>query len=65
MNMTIIQYAAQRGSPWDAFKRQLSEWRRRSWSRYELQQLSDSTLRDIGLSRCELHHEVAKPFWMA
>jgi uncharacterized protein YjiS (DUF1127 family) len=38
-------------------------WRRRVRSRQELRQLSDHSLKDIGLSRDAVAYEVAKPFW--
>jgi uncharacterized protein YjiS (DUF1127 family) len=41
------------------------EWRRRSRTRHELETLSDATLRDIGISRCDAARESQKPFWMA
>jgi uncharacterized protein YjiS (DUF1127 family) len=53
-----------RGSHWSQFKFQVLEWRRRSLSRQELESLSDSTLRDIGISRCDAVGEASKPFWM-
>jgi uncharacterized protein YjiS (DUF1127 family) len=62
MNMNITNY---RGSRWSQLKHQFAEWRRRSHSRHELQYLSNQTLRDIGLTSCEVHHEATKPFWMA
>jgi len=31
----------------------------------ELEGLSDATLRDIGITRCDVHREAHKPFWMA
>lgn len=40
------------------------EWRRRSVSRQELEGLSDATLRDIGITRCDAKLESSKPFWM-
>jgi uncharacterized protein YjiS (DUF1127 family) len=36
---------------------------RRGASRYELRNLSDRDLRDIGLSRANAYREAAKPFW--
>jgi hypothetical protein len=30
----------------------------------ELESLSDATLRDIGITRCDCHREMNKPFWM-
>jgi uncharacterized protein YjiS (DUF1127 family) len=65
MNMTITTYGMRRSSYWNQVKSQFAEWRRRSYSRHELQSLSDQTLRDIGLTRCEVHREATKPFWMA
>jgi uncharacterized protein YjiS (DUF1127 family) len=50
---------------WDQVKRRIAEWQRRSLSRNELEGLSDATLRDIGISRCDAHREIRKPFWMA
>ena len=38
-------------------------WRRRVRSRQELRELSDHSLKDIGLSRDAVAYEVAKPFW--
>ncbi|MGA2894809.1 MAG: DUF1127 domain-containing protein [Xanthobacteraceae bacterium] len=65
MTMTFTSYGFHRGSRWSQLKNQFAEWRRRSVSRYELEGLSDQTLRDIGLTRCEVYRESAKPFWMA
>jgi uncharacterized protein YjiS (DUF1127 family) len=52
-------------STWDQFKHAFTEWRRRVRSRDELMGLSDRSLRDIGLSRCDAAAEARKPFWMA
>jgi uncharacterized protein YjiS (DUF1127 family) len=52
------------GSHWSEFKVRVLEWRRRSRSRQELEGLSDATLRDIGISRCDATREASKPFWM-
>jgi uncharacterized protein YjiS (DUF1127 family) len=38
-------------------------WLRRGASRYELRNLSDRDLRDIGLSRANAYREATKPFW--
>jgi uncharacterized protein YjiS (DUF1127 family) len=54
-----------RGSHWNEMRLQFAGWRRRARSRSELRGLSDQTLRDIGVSRCDVHGEVAKPFWAA
>jgi uncharacterized protein YjiS (DUF1127 family) len=42
-----------------------TEWLRRARSRAELAQMSDRDLRDIGVTRAEVAHESAKPFWRA
>jgi uncharacterized protein YjiS (DUF1127 family) len=52
-------------SRWDRIKVSIGEWQRRTRSRHELESLSDSTLRDIGITRCDAHREIHKPFWMA
>ena len=38
-------------------------WQERSRDRFELAQLDDRMLRDIGLSRVDVLHEASKPFW--
>ena len=65
MSMTFISYGTRQVSCWNHLLRHFAEWRRRSYSRCELRNLSDQTLRDIGLTRCEVHRETTKPFWMA
>ena len=54
-----------RMSRWDQLKLRIAEWQRRARSRHELEGLSDATLRDIGITRCDAHREMNKPFWMA
>jgi uncharacterized protein YjiS (DUF1127 family) len=51
-------------SRWSHVKTSIVEWRRRSLSRQELEALSDATLRDIGITRCDAHFESHKAFWM-
>jgi len=63
--MILNGFGVHRGLRWNQVKGQFVEWRLRARSRNELQFLSDQTLRDIGASRCDLHYEVKKPFWMA
>ena len=41
------------------------EWPRRVRTRHELEGLSDATLRDIGITRCRVHRNFNKLFWMA
>jgi uncharacterized protein YjiS (DUF1127 family) len=65
MSMIFSSGGMRRGLNWSQLKCQFVEWRRRLRSRDELQYLSDQTLRDIGITRCDAHREMAKPFWMA
>jgi len=62
---TMTSFPTYRRSHWGQFKSRVAEWHRRSRSRDELQGFSDADLRDIGISRCDVHHEIHKPFWMA
>jgi|tagenome__1003787_1003787.scaffolds.fasta_scaffold17725461_2 uncharacterized protein YjiS (DUF1127 family) len=39
------------------------DWQDRARQRHRLGEMDDHLLRDIGLSRADLEHEVAKPFW--
>jgi uncharacterized protein YjiS (DUF1127 family) len=43
----------------------LRTWFKRSRERRDLADLSDTQLRDVGLSRDVIRREVEKPFWMA
>jgi uncharacterized protein YjiS (DUF1127 family) len=40
-------------------------WQERSRERRHLAELPDHVLRDVGLSRADVAHEAAKPFWTA
>lgn len=40
-------------------------WLDRARQRRHLGELDDRLLRDIGLSRAEVGHEIAQPFWRA
>ena len=42
----------------------LTDWWQQVRSRHELENLDDTILRDIGLSRREERFEQSKPFWM-
>lgn len=46
-----------------SFIEALYEWRERAHQRLLLGRLDDRMLQDIGLSRSDVEHEVAKPFW--
>jgi len=61
----ISNFRSRRAFSWDQIVRRIAEWQRRSRSRQELQGLSDTTLQDIGITRCDAHREIHKPFWMA
>lgn len=43
----------------------LLDWQDRARQRHRLGEMDDHLLRDIGLSRADLEHETAKPFWRA
>jgi uncharacterized protein YjiS (DUF1127 family) len=45
------------------FRHGFAVWLGRGLSRFELRNLSDRDLRDIGLSRADAYREAAKPFW--
>jgi len=61
--LTMRTYRSE--SRWSQYSQCFAEWRRRVRTRDELSGLSDATLRDIGITRCDAHFEAAKPFWMA
>ena len=63
--ITMTIFRSTHSSHWDQLKLRITEWQRRARSRRELKDLSDATLRDIGMTRCDAHHEMNKPFWMA
>ncbi|HYD29885.1 MAG TPA: DUF1127 domain-containing protein [Azospirillaceae bacterium] len=41
----------------------LMTWQERHSQRRHLSTLSDRLLKDIGLSRADIEHEIEKPFW--
>ncbi len=65
MKTTFTSVRTHRISGWSHVRHSIGEWRRRLRSRQELEGLSDATLRDIGISRCDAQRETNKPFWMA
>ena len=65
MTATTMTSNRQHSFGWDQISRRIAEWQRRSRSRQELQGLSDATLLDLGVTRCDAHREARKPFWMA
>jgi uncharacterized protein YjiS (DUF1127 family) len=65
MKTTFTAVRTNRISGWSQVKHSLGQWRQRLRSRQELEGLSDATLRDIGISRCDAQRQTNKPFWMA
>ncbi len=65
MSKTFTTVRVQRFSGWTHVKYRIGKWRQRLQSRQELEGLSDATLRDIGISRCDAQRETHKSFWMA
>jgi uncharacterized protein YjiS (DUF1127 family) len=65
MNRSISTSRRYRLSRWSQVKRHFAEWWLRARSRNELMNLSDWTLRDIGVSCSDAEFEALKPFWMA
>jgi uncharacterized protein YjiS (DUF1127 family) len=63
--ITMTIFRTTHSSHWDQLKLRITEWQRRARSRRELEAFSDATLRDIGMTRCDAHNEMNKPFWMA
>jgi uncharacterized protein YjiS (DUF1127 family) len=43
----------------------LLEWQSRSEQRRRLRSCGERTLKDLGLSRCDVEAEGRKPFWQA
>ena len=41
------------------------QWQERAGQRHALAELDDRMLKDIGLNRAEVAHEIDKPFWRA
>jgi uncharacterized protein YjiS (DUF1127 family) len=53
--ITMTIFRTMHSSHWDQLKLRIMEWPRRARSRRELEGLSDTTLRDIGITRCDAH----------
>jgi uncharacterized protein YjiS (DUF1127 family) len=48
---------------WSKLEPIFGEWWHRIMSRYELENLSDLDLADIGMDRIDAFNEIQKPFW--
>jgi uncharacterized protein YjiS (DUF1127 family) len=59
----LTKSGSNRGSRWYRFKHCFGEWRRRAHLRDELSNLSEHSLRDIGIERRHLNIESSKTFW--
>ena len=40
-------------------------WQERANQRFHLQQMSDHMLKDVGITRADVHLDASKPFWRA
>jgi uncharacterized protein YjiS (DUF1127 family) len=49
---------------WHRVKHSFVTWRDRGNSRFELKNLSDNALRDVGLARGNERFKRARPFWL-
>jgi uncharacterized protein YjiS (DUF1127 family) len=47
----------------NAVRATMQKWQQRSRERAELRRLDDRMLRDIGVTRGDVWHEINKPFW--
>ena len=56
--MSILTSHPHRSSGWSLLKTHLGRWRRRAHSRHELMNLSDRTLRDIGVAPRRIREEI-------
>ncbi len=57
------QAAAASGTWWARLTQTLRLWSQRAAERHQLWDLSDSDLRDMGVSRADAVAEASKPFW--
>jgi len=64
MNLSISTFRPYHSPRWSQLKHHFNDWQRYARSRHELMNLSDRTLRDIGLARCDMGTEGPKLFWM-
>ena len=52
-----------RQSRWRALCQRMARWYQLGQQRRTLAALSDSALKDLGLSRADIHDESERPFW--
>jgi uncharacterized protein YjiS (DUF1127 family) len=62
--MSISMFRPHRSSRWSQLNTHFGKWRRRAHSRHELMNLSDRTLRDIGVARRDAGIQGPKLFWV-
>jgi uncharacterized protein YjiS (DUF1127 family) len=62
--MSFSKSRPYRSSGWSQLKTHFGKWRCRAHLRHELLNLSDRTLRDIGVARCDAGIEGPKLFWV-
>ncbi|MCF5412228.1 DUF1127 domain-containing protein, partial [Pseudomonas syringae] len=53
----------QAGTVLTVLKRHLQRWLELHRQRHLLAQMSDGTLKDLGLSRADIQQEAERPFW--
>jgi uncharacterized protein YjiS (DUF1127 family) len=64
-DLGIGRIAARALPRWSDFKLLFIEWKDRIRSRYELEELDERDLADMGLTRSDTFNEIQKPFWQA
>ena len=64
---TVVEKSPGHKAVWLApmFAETLHLWRQRYRDRQELARWTERDLHDIGVSRCDIAHELEKPFWRA
>jgi uncharacterized protein YjiS (DUF1127 family) len=58
-----VHRAGRATRPGALWRELLAAWLQRRRERYQLLQLSERELRDIGITRCDAVREAAKPLW--
>lgn len=63
MHVAFKRRTADPQTPIERLRTALHTWRHRRRSRLDLLALDDHLLKDIGLTRAQVHVEASKPFW--